>query len=735
MRAVAAVVLLFAVLTAAVHRDLLLHLDRAIYIPPVTLPSDGPPLGSFARGDQLLHIWALATNLRHLREDPAAVLEANGFYPHPRSLFFSDHLFGEALFVLPFTFFTIEPVLLHNLALLLSFVLSGVGLTFLVRALGGSVLAGTVAGVAWAFSPPRSFEIFQLQLLTTQWVPFVFLCVHRTLARPRMRTALAAAALLWLQMLSGIYVGTYLVLCVVPFLAVQLLAARPRAGVAAGWRLALAFGLAALGTAPWFVQYLQVREALGEYGGLLENVAYGLSLQHYLLPSSLLGAARFPGPLVVVAALLALLGTAAGPWRVRGARWAYALTAVWSAALSLGPYVRLGAGPEWARSPGFLGSGPYAALYSILPGLEALRVPARMSLLAGFFLAVLAGLGAARVIGWARTRRGRGLVAAVLAGCILAESRPRAPGIEILPVGDRIPPVYGWLRERGDAGAVVELPVNVLKDPSYLYYSTVHGRPLVNGYGAYLPPLYLYLQRELQRLPAPDAVEVLREIGVRYVVAHGGPVLSDGTGGLEQVAAFGDDVVYQVRGKPVADRPPAPGLRELRHHLWSAVPGANPAQGALAIDGDPDTAWSNVGDLTGAAALGSGGGLAWLDDVDTWPAYRRAYMLEGRPQHFVVDLGETVRPARVELLLRVHQTPIFMPFVLSVSTDGGTFQPLACSWHPVAPLRVYAAAPAATWLEAQCESPPARFLRLDQEPSSFRIYWELAEVRVFVAGA
>jgi hypothetical protein len=73
--------------------------------------------------------------------------------------------------------------------------------------------------------------------------------------------------------------------------------------------------------------------------------------------------------------------------------------------------------------------------------------------------------------------------------------------------------------------------------------------------------------------------------------------------------------------------------------------------------------------------------------------------------------------------------------VLSVSTDGGTFQPLACSWHPVAPLRVYAAAPAATWLEAQCGSPPARFLRLDQEPSSFRIYWELAEVRVFVAGA
>ncbi len=733
MRTVAAVVLFFAALTAAVHRDLLLHLDRAIYIPPASVASDGPPLGSFARGDQFLHIWALATNLRHLREDPAAIFEANGFYPQPRSLFFSDHLFGEALFLLPVTVFTTDPVLLHNLALLLSFVLSGVGLTFLVRLLSGSVLAGIVAGVAWAFSPPRSFEIFQLQLLTTQWIPFVFLLVHRTIARPRLATALGAAAFLCLQMLSGIYVGTYLVLCLVPFMAIQLLTAAPRAAWGAGWRLAMTFSLAAVATAPWFVQYLRVRAALGEYGGLLENVGYGLSLQHYVLPSWLLGMERFPGPLGVAVGVLAGLGVVAGRWRVRGARWAYALTALWAAALSLGPYVRYGAGPEWASSPGFLGPGPYAMLYAVLPGLDALRVPARMSLLAGFFLAVLAGLGASRIVGWARQRRGRLLIAAALAGCILGESRPRAPGIEVLPVGDRIPPVYRWLRERGDGGAVVELPVNVLKDPSYLYYSTGHWHPLVNGYGAYLPPLYLYLQRELQRLPDPAAVDALREIGVRYVVAHGGPAL-DGAGGLAQVAAFGDDVVYQVSAEPPGDHTstPEPALREIRSDRWVAMPGANPDQGALAFDGDVDTAWSNVGDLAVAPVLGGNDGLAWLRALDTWPAYRRAYQLEDRPRHFTIDLGETVRPARVEVLLHVHQTPIFAPLVLSTSMDGATFERLDCAWHPAASLQLYATAPAATWLEARCAGSPARFLRLDQEPASFRIYWELAELRLLV---
>jgi hypothetical protein len=737
LKAAGAVLCLFALLTVAIHRDLARHLDRAIYIPPVTLPADGPPLGSFARGDQFLHIWALATNLRHLRHDPGALLEANGFHPHPRALFFSDHLFGEALVLLPLTFLTTDPVLLHNLAVLLSFVLSGLGMTWLVHALSGSVAAGIVAGVGWAFSPPRSFEIFQLQLLTTQWIPFLFLFIHRTLARPRLRTALAAGAFLGLQMLSGIYVGTYLVLCLIPFLAFRLLGAM-RTAWAPAWRLGIAFGLAALATVPWFGEYLRVRDALGEYGGLLENVAYGLSLQHYVLPSWALGADRFPGPLVLSAGVLALLGAVAGSGSRRDARLAYALTAVWAALLSLGPYVRWGAGPEWSAAPGFLGRGPYAILYAVVPGLDALRVPARMSLVGSFFLAVLSGLGAARLLRSIREQRGRVLAAALLAGAVLAESRPRAPGIEILPVDDEAPAVYRWLRDWGEAGAVVELPMGVLKDPAYLYHSTVHWRPLVNGYGAYQPPLYLYLQRELLALPAPAAVAALREIGVRYVVAHGGPPLStERSGGLGGVASFRDGVVYEV--EPGGDgggtgAAPKAGLRELPRRDWRGTAGANPAQATLAYDGDPRTAWSNVGDLTGDLLGPDGGGLAWLRQLDSWPAYRRAYLLGDRPEYFVLDLGRTVDPARVEILLRAHQTPVFAPFVANVSTDGITFRPLACPWYPAAPLHAYAEEPARTWLELRCDVPPLRFLRVEQGPVRFRIYWELADIRVYTAG-
>jgi hypothetical protein len=744
VRSAAGVLIVFTVLTGFVHRHLVANIDRAIYIPPTAIAADGPPLAGFARGDQLLHIWALANNIRHLRHDPGAVFEANGFFPHARSLFFSDHLFGEALFVLPFTLVTTNPVALHNIALLLSFVISGSGLALLVRMLTGSTPAGIVAGVAWTFGPPRSFEIYQLQLLTTQWIPVVLLFLHRAVRTRRFVPALGAAAFLGLQLLSGIYVGTYFVLCLVPFAAIELASTRHlRLAWAAAWRLGLAVALAAVAVMPWFLEYLHVQATFGEYGGLLENVAYSLSLQHYLLPNWVLGAGRFPGPLVLTTALLAVVGAL---WPVAEAgreRWSYLLTTMWAALLSLGPYVRYGAGPETSADPGFLFRGPYAVLYELVPGLDALRVPARMSLVVGFFLAVLVGFGVARILrvlapvvtGTAR----RSLLVGALVALIAVESAPRAPGVELLPVGDEVPQVYRWLQGQGGDDAIVELPMGVLRDPTYLYYSTIHWRPLVNGYGAYLPALYQYLHTRLYWFPDPGAIDALREIGVRSVITHGlDAVVPEDRRDLALVASFGADRVYDVRRDVEASAPAVDpgerGERELAPEGWSANAGVNAADALRAIDGDPATAWSNVGDLTRALLGGRGGGLAWLRRLGDWPSYRSAYLLEGRSEIFTLDLGATVTPRRVEMLLRAHQTHVFAPFALAVSSDGSRWQRIRCPWRPAAALRDYAAHQAGTWIEVRCDFPATRYLRVEQDPADFRIYWELAEVRIFAQG-
>jgi hypothetical protein len=733
----AAILCFFAVLTAVVHRDLARHAGDAIYAPPATSPADGPPIGTFGRGDQLLHVWALATNLRHLRTDPTCLFEANGFYPHPRSLFFSDHLFGQAVVAWPLTPFIANPLLLHNLLLLASFVLSGAGLALLVARTTGNTLAGIIGGVVWTLSPPRLFEVFQLQLLTTQWIPVVFMCLQAALASARWAPALAAAGFFWLQVQSGIYVGAYLVLSLLVFLPARLVTLPPALAWRAGWRLAVAFGLAAAAAAPWLLQYLRVSRALGEYGGLLENVAYALSVQHYLLPSWMLGRDRFPGLLGITLGLLLVIGIVWPAARARRERAAYVAAALWVASLSLGPYVRFAAGPETWSAPAFLGRGPYAVLYGLVPGLEALRVPARAALLVGFFFAVLAGFGAARILDAVRRPLWRVLLATLIASAVVVESQPRVPEIERVSDGEVAPAVYRWLRDEGGPGAVVELPMNVLRDPVYLYHSTGHWRPLVNGYGAYLPTAHLYLQRALADFPRVETVTMLRELGVRYVITHGLRVHAlEGRLDVALAVTYGTDAVYEiVPGLPVSPPPVDTSLRPLATAGWRAASGANPEDAGLAIDGDPRTAWANVGDLSRDLLGARGGGLAWLHTLDSWTAFHAAYAFTGRDQSLSIDFGATVEPVRVEILVITHQSPIFAPFALSVADEVGSWTRIDCPWEPVSTVAAFAADPAHTWLGVTCDFPPTTRLRLAQEPRQFRIYWELAEVRVFVAAA
>src|SRR5262249_33045053 len=107
--------------------------------------------------------------------------------------------------------------------------------------------------------------------------------------------------------------------------------------------------------------------------------------------------------------------------------------------------------------------------------------------------------------------------------------------------------------------------------------------------------------------------------------------------------------------------------------------------------------------------------------------------LRDRPQRFTLDLGRAVTPTRVELLLRTHQSPVFAPFTLETSEDGTDWTAVACPWRPADDLRAFAARPAATRIAVTCDFPLLRHLRIVQTPASFRLYWELAEIDVFLA--
>ena len=85
-------------------------------------------------------------------------------------------------------------------------------------------------------------------------------------------------------------------------------------------------------------------------------------------------------------------------------------------------------------------------------------------------------------------------------------------------------PVYQFLRQLPE-GAIVEFPLptyggEVRLDSDYMFWSTRHWRKLVNGYSGYFPPWYDTTIDRLRSLPSVDALSLLRDNHVRFILVH-----------------------------------------------------------------------------------------------------------------------------------------------------------------------------------------------------------------------
>jgi hypothetical protein len=87
------------------------------------------------------------------------------------------------------------------------------------------------------------------------------------------------------------------------------------------------------------------------------------------------------------------------------------------------------------------------------------------------------------------------------------------------------PGVYQWLRS-AEYGPIVEYPVDGLEgrsgpqDPTYMYYSTTHWKPMLNGYSGFVTPSYGELLDRLRDFPSDGSIGYLRERGARYLLVH-----------------------------------------------------------------------------------------------------------------------------------------------------------------------------------------------------------------------
>jgi len=377
----------------------------------------------------------------------------------------------------------------------------------LVRHLTHDPDAALVSAVLFTLAPYRIEHFMHLELQWTVWMPLTFWAVQRLFEKASVARGAGLGLLLSLQLLSSIYYGVFLAL-IVTVLIVLLAASRrdeARATVVPLCAAALIAGVVA------FLYSLPYIESARVVGTRAEAEAASYSAQiasYFAAPRQnwLWGWTAFPfeGDELhlfpgVAAVVLAAVGVAG--YRRDHLVWIYLTVAVLAIELSFG-----------------VNGTMYRWLYAHTTALHGFRAPARFAILAVCGLAVLAGFGFAYM-----KRRSTASSALFIAVVVAIGIECGSAPMRLIEVPRSTPDVYTFLRnlrDRQDGSAVIELPIASGFNVVYMFWSTRHWRPLVNGYSGYTPRDYDDTVKLMDTFPDEASIARLRALNVGHILVH-----------------------------------------------------------------------------------------------------------------------------------------------------------------------------------------------------------------------
>ena len=468
------------------------------------LASDPAHLSRLDNHDAELLTWTVAWVAHILPRDPLNLFEAPILYPEHHTLAFSEHLFVPSVIGAPLAWLGASPVLVYNILIIAGLALSGWAMYLVMRRWTGSVAAGVIAGLLYAFNAHVLTRFVHLQAQHVEFFPLILYALDRLLVDRRPRYAALLAAAFVLQSLCSNYLLVFSAYALVVAVAVR-------------WReldkpavqlLAVAGALSVAAMAPFLWPYYQVDQAQGLARDVNVVTQYNAGWRDYLLTGGRLHfawwshlfyegrTALFPGVTAIVLAAITICSGRA--IRDPRARMALAI-GVLGIAMSFGTSL-----------PG------YAILHQALPLVSGLRNVARWGWLALAAFAMLAGFGVAAIQKLAPQRR---WIPLLLGALVTIESMRTPVGFTRF---EGIPRIYDRLAN-SDA-VLAEFPffsgANVSLNGPYVLANTRHFRPLMNGYSSFHPESFEARGRALNSFPSELALAELRVAKVTHVTVH-----------------------------------------------------------------------------------------------------------------------------------------------------------------------------------------------------------------------
>ena len=522
----------------------LVVLPAAVYL-LVFAVLTAPLLGSFStriwadQGDGLQNAWNLWWTRKAITE-----LHRSPWFTRYLHFPHGTTLLGHTLN--PFNGLVAVPLLryltlfeTYNVIVLFSFVAAGVTAFWLAGACDAPYAGALLAGALYTFSGYHfAHTAGHLQLVSLEWVPLFLLAWQRLLARPGAGVAVLAALSLLLVILCDYYYFVF-ALMAAGVMGVAYWAGRR----AHRWRdvvrpllvpLAV-FGAVVLATSGLLVLGLLRLAHRDPLLGVHPASVLSLDLLGLLVPGKRWRFAglteafwsRTTGNAYETSVQLGagVLAVCAWTWWHRG-EIPGARIGTWVAlgllffALSLGPQLHVVGRPLPV-------AGPYRLLERLVPPFRLSGCPVRMAVMCSLSGAVICGAGIPLL--W---RRRPWLTALVLV-LITIELLPAPLVTTVLTVPE-------WVRvlEREPDGA--GLVDRMTEAPLSLYYQTVHGKPMAEGYIARIPASVSARDGVIVRLyERGDWAGLCERFGIRYAVVR----LDGDPGGKSTAVLYEDDDV------------------------------------------------------------------------------------------------------------------------------------------------------------------------------------------------
>jgi len=470
--------------------------------------------GRYSRNDNAdteLNEWIMAWVAHQLPRHPTQLFEGNIFYPAHDTLAFSEPLIVPALIGAPLAWAGGSPVLVYNLVLIVGFALTAFATYLLIEGWTGSMIAGLVAGSGFAFNTHTLTRLAHIQGIHIYALPLALLAFERMIHRRGMRWPLALAGCFALAAYTSGYLVVFLSVTIAVALVARLPEWMPHAR-AVLLRLTAAAAAAAVLIAPVYLPYR--RAAIEQHMVRTLDIVkdYSATPRGYLtsagrLHGSTWSARLFRDEVDTFFAGVAILALSVAAlvlaWRRPDIPLLRRRVVMLAAIAAIGFILSLGTATPL-----------YGWLFKAFPPMQGLRAAARFGNLFLLGTAMLAGIALAV---W----KPRPVVGIALLVLVNVEAM-RAPFHYTM--FDGIPGIYRLLADEPGDVVVAEQPFfprfATLENSPYVLASTVHWRPLMNGYSGYTPASYQQYADAFWYFPEDHAIAAMKAAGVTHVVVH-----------------------------------------------------------------------------------------------------------------------------------------------------------------------------------------------------------------------